>query len=154
MSNTTSWFVEVDPEATWEVWYEDTFDRDCPRQIEVAGQGLTAGLSELWSRHLYETVQVDGQQGFSRFNLWWIQQRKSVAVVGPWAGMVQIRSWIFGNKRQIHKAYARGGQELLTTIAGTHGYLLLAGQSSERILVTAVEAMNREDFVKRLGDIL
>ena len=72
------------PDAEWEVWYQDLFDRECPRQVEVSGRGLAAGLSELWARHLFETVGVDGQKGFSRFNLWWKQPKKSVMVFrGP-----------------------------------------------------------------------
>ena len=75
-------------EAEWEVWYQDTFDRECPRQVEVAGRGLVEGLIQLWARHLFETVQADGQRGFSRFNLWWKQERRSVVVVGEWEGEV------------------------------------------------------------------
>ena len=53
------------PRAAWELWYQDLFDRECPRQVEVRGQGLVQGLAELWARHLFETVQVDGQKGLS-----------------------------------------------------------------------------------------
>lgn len=45
-----------------------------PRQVDLAGHGLVKGSIELWARHLFETVQLDGQQGFSRFNLWWKQK--------------------------------------------------------------------------------
>lgn len=93
-------FIDPAPEAEWEVWYQDTFDRECPRQIEIAGLGLVNGLIELWARHLYETVQANGQKGFSRFNLWWKQKGQSIQVIGEWEGLIQLREWIFGGKQQ------------------------------------------------------
>jgi hypothetical protein len=59
----------LDSEAEWEIWYQDTFDRDAPRQVEIAGHGLLAGLLQLWERHLLETVQASGRRGFSRFKV-------------------------------------------------------------------------------------
>ena len=130
----------LDParEASWQVWYQDMFDRECPRQVEVSGQGLTPGLMELWARHLFETVGADGKEGFNRFDLWWEQEKKSVNIVGSWKGMVRLREWIFGGKRQARKGYVGDGDvDLLTLIARMYAYLIAVGQSSEKILTTA-----------------
>lgn len=138
MKSVEGWLVDPDPGAEWEVWYQDIFDRECPRQIEVAGRGLAAGLTELWARHLSETVQANGQKGFSRFNLWWKQEKKSVEVAGAWVGMVRLREWGSGDK------------ELLMRIAALHGCLILAGQTSEGILAAAEASERREEFERRL----
>ena len=37
-------------ETEWEVWYLDTFDRECPPSVDVRGRGLVRGLIELWAR--------------------------------------------------------------------------------------------------------
>jgi len=143
----------VDPDlgAEWEIWYQDTFDRECPRQVEVVGQGLVEGLTELWTRHLFETVQVDGQKGFSRFNLWWKQERKSVEVVGDWRGMIRVREWVFGEKRWADNGYiGEGDKELLMRLAETHGWLILADQTSEGILDAANVSVSRLDFEEQL----
>ena len=81
--------------AQWQIWYQDTFDRETPRKVEVEGQGLVDGLVELWSRHLKETVTASGGSGFSRFNLWWKQEATSIVIEGSQEGMVRVRSWIF-----------------------------------------------------------
>jgi hypothetical protein len=142
------------PEAEWQVWYEDTFDRECPRQVEVAGHGLANGLIELWARHLFETVQADDQEGFSRFNLWWKQREQSIKVVGEWKGLTRLRKWVFGDKRQATAGYVRGGNEkLLRALAVAHGNLVLAGRTSEDILAAAKAASSRKDFETRLIDL-
>ena len=151
MTWTEKWLSDADPAAEWELWYQDAFDRECPRRVEVAGRGLAAGLAELWARHLFETVQADGQQGFSRFNLWWKQEKKSVAVAGEWSGMVRLRQWIFGNKGQTYKGYVEeGNKALLMRVAALHGCLILTGQTGEKILATAAACVSRENFEKRL----
>lgn len=132
--------------ANWQVWYQDVFDRECPRSVESAGQGLVQGLIELWVRHLRETVQASGQEGFARFNLWWEQRRQSVRVVGDWQGQINLRKWVFGDK-----GHARAGdRKLLAQVAGAHVKLLLAEQSSEAILAAARDAASRKDFEARL----
>jgi hypothetical protein len=35
------------PDAAWEAWYQDIFDRECPPSVDVRGQGLAKGLTEL-----------------------------------------------------------------------------------------------------------
>ena len=146
-----SWIVDPVPDAEWQVWYQDMFDRECPRQVEITGQGLTAGLAELWARHLFETVGADGGRGFSHFNLWWKQARKSAEIVGAWAGMVRLRGWVFGRRQQASKGYlGDGDKDLLMRVAEVHGGLILAGQTSERILAAAEDCMSREDFESHL----
>jgi hypothetical protein len=132
------------PEAEWEIWYQDTFDVDCPRQVELAGRGLDKGLVELWARHLFETVQPNGQLGFSRFNLWWKQRACSVTVVGTGAGAARLRQWIFGDRRSTHQGYVQTGDEkLLEAIAAVHSRLVLADRTGEAILAIAATSTTR-----------
>ena len=143
------------PVAVWELWYQDLFDRDCPRKVEASGQGLVQGLAELWARHLFETVQADGQKGFSRFNLWWRQQQKSVEINGDWQGMVRLRWWVFGNKRTASCGYLDDGdRELLRDVALAHSYLTMVGQTSEPILIAAQNCASREIFQEQLINLI
>ena len=140
------------PKAEWKVWYQDTFDRSAPRRVEAEGRGLTAGLVELWARHLFEMVQADGGRGFSRFNLWWTQESMSVTVVGPELGMIRLRGWVFGAQRQARRGYvAAADKRLLTRVAALHGHLLLAGQTSELILAAASTSADRRAFEAELA---
>jgi hypothetical protein len=135
----------------WKVWYRDTFDHECPRRVEIAGQDLVKGLTELWARHLFETVQASGQKGFSHFNLWWEQREQSIEIVGDWEGQIRLRKWVFGDKQTARHGYVRAGdKKLLARIAEAHSKLLLAGQSSEAILTAARAASSRKDFEARL----
>ena len=144
-------FSDPAPDAAWELWYQDMFDRECPRRVDLRGQGLLQGLAELWARHLLETVQVDGQKGFSRFNLWWRQQKKSIEITGEWLGMVRLRGWVFGNRGTANQDYLDDGdQTLLREVALAHSYLALAGQSSEAILAAAQNCKRREVFQEQL----
>ncbi len=140
------------PQAEWKVWYQDTFDRSVPRRVEVEGRGLTAGLTELWARHLFETIQADGARGFSRFNLWWMQESTSVTVIGPRAGMIRLREWIFGEQRQTRRGYvAAADKRLLTRVAALHGHLLRAGQTSDPLLSAAAASAERRAFEGELA---
>lgn len=140
------------PDTKWQVWYEDTFDHECPRRIDISGRGLVWGLTELWARHLYETVQANGRRGFSRFNLWWAS--RSIEIAGDWQGAVRLRHWVFGEKTRIRQGYIESGDTgLLIKIAAAHAHLVSAGQSSEPILSTAMAAADRRDFERRLADL-
>jgi GNAT superfamily N-acetyltransferase len=144
--------LDLVPEAEWEIWHQDTFDVDCPRQVELAGRGLVKGLVELWARHLFETVQPNGQLGFSRFNLWWKQKTCSLTVAGEEAGAIRLRQWIFGDTRSTRQGYAQAGDEkLLEAIAAVHSRLVLADQTSEAILAIATTSTSREDFLAQLS---
>ncbi len=141
----------LDSEAEWEIWYQDTFDRECPRQVEIVGQGLLEGLIELWARHLFETVQANGRKGFSRFNLWWKQERKSIEVVGEWEGLVRLRGWVYEGKRRTSRGYVEeGDKELLNKVAAAHKNHILSGETSEEILAAAKASGNRENFEEQL----
>ena len=144
---------DADSEAQWELWYEDTFDRGCPRQIERSGRGLVEGLVELWARHLHETVQASGGQGFSRFNLWWKPVRKSLEVTGDWKGLVRLREWVFGSQEARVTGYLGGDRTLLRKVAVAHRDLILGGDTSERIAAAARTCVNRSDFEEFLGSM-
>jgi hypothetical protein len=73
------------PEAEWELWYRDTFDIECPPNVDVCGRGLVKGLMELWARYLFETVRLDGSLGFSRFHLRW-EHWPAIMIEGNWQG--------------------------------------------------------------------
>jgi GNAT superfamily N-acetyltransferase len=144
--------LDLIPEAEWEIWYQDTFDADCPRQVELAGHGLVKGLIELWARHLFETVQPNGQLGFSRFNLWWKQRACSITIVGEAAGAARLRQWIFGDTRSTRQGYVQAGDaKLIEAIAAAHSQLVLANQTGEAILAIAATSTSREDFEAQLS---
>jgi hypothetical protein len=110
-----------------------------------------AGLIELWTRHLFDYVQHDGKRGFSVFNLWWIDERRSIRVSGPWEGQVQLRLWIYGEGRRRHRAYAdRKARKLMESIAYTHAQLIEGGRNSELIVQAAIEAPTPDDLEARL----
>lgn len=141
------------PEAEWEVWYQDTFDRECPPSVDVRGRGLVTGLMELWARYLFETVRPGGGKGFSRFHLWW--KPTQIVVDGNWQGATRLREWVFGAKKHGKKGYVEEGDtRLLKKIAVTHANLILANQSSEQILATAAASTDRQDFEARLLDLI
>jgi len=141
------------PEAVWEVWYRDTFDLECPPSVDVRGRGLATGLTELWARHLFETVRPNGSDGFSRFHLRW-EGRRAIAIEGDWQGATRLRQWVFGRKTHSRKGYIKEGDaRLLEQIVITHARLLLASQTEEQILAAAASAADRQDFEARLLDL-
>lgn len=137
-------------EAEWEVWHRDTFDRECPPGVDVRGRGLVEGLTELWARHLFETVRPGGSEGFSRFHL----RREPghfVRIEGDRAGATRLRAWVYGRKEHARRGYvAAGDARLLRQIATAHARLLLAGRSSAEVLAAAAEAADCHDFDRRL----
>jgi hypothetical protein len=139
--------------AEWQVWYEDTFDRESPRSVDTSGRGLVRGLMELWARHLCETVTAEGSRGFARFNLWW--EGGSIEIDGNWEGAVRLRDWVFG-KRPIRKGYVEEADaDLLSRIAAAHAGLVLVrrSQACAPILEAAAAAADRRDFEKRLAHL-
>jgi hypothetical protein len=132
--------------ARWQVWQQDTFDRESPRLVAASGVGLVAGLVELWSLHLSETVQVNGQEGFLRYNLWWQQKQVSIEVCGDWRGQVRLRKWIdemsaVGERR-----------ELLGRLAEAHQAQIRRGATSEFILSAAKIAQDMKAFLQYLDE--
>ena len=147
--------VDAEPDAEWKVWYEDLFDRECPRQVQASGTGLAVGLVDLRRYHLRETVQADGCKGFSRFNLWWVQAGQSVNVVGDWEGLVRLRGWIFGFPLRARKDHVGAADpDLLLIVAAIHSSLIVAGKTSAEIVSAALTADSREDFESSLARLL
>lgn len=146
-------FWDPFPEAEWEVWYRDTFDRECPPSVDVRGRGLTSGLVELWARHLFETVRPGGAQGFSRFHLRW-GEAMFAHVEGSWAGATRLREWVFGAKAHTRRGYVKEGDAgLLEKVAITHARLIVNRQPADQILEAAADAQDRPDFERRLADL-
>jgi hypothetical protein len=142
----------VAPDARWEVWYRDMFDRETPPSVDVRGIGLVNGLKELWARHLCETVQANGSLGFSRFHLRW--DRRHVTVEGPWEGAVRLRQFVFGSKRRFTAGYVKESDpRVLAVIATTHARLTMAGRTSEDMLDAAVAAADWPDLEARLASL-
>jgi hypothetical protein len=137
-------------EAEWEVWYRDTFDRECPPSVDVSGRGLVKGLMELWARHLFETVRPGGGKGFSRFHIRW--EGSWAEIDGDWEGATRLREWVFGTKKHSRKGYVEEADaHLLEEIALTHAILISDNQTCERILAAAAAAKDRQDFEIRLS---
>lgn len=62
-----------------------------------------------------------------------------------------MRRWIFREKRRTYEGYVQAGdEELLMKVAATHASLILAGQTSEAILVAAKASTSQKDFETRL----
>ena len=133
--------VNFPGEVHWQVWYQDTFDRECPRQIEVTGQGLQAGLIELWDRHLSETVQANGSHGFARFNLWLKDAQRSIMIDGDWDGLVRLRGW----KQAV-------GRSFLKEVSRVHTALIQKGTNCDQICSVARDARSRLDFEQWLAE--
>jgi len=141
------------PDAGWEVWYQDTFDRETPFTVEAKGRGLIAGLIELWARHLSETVRPDGFTGFSRFWLRWDDQA-SVQIDPDREGSTRLRAWMFGD-RSVRDGYVRAADaRLLGQVAGVHACLIAAGRSADEILTAASEAGDRASFWEKLDALI
>lgn len=134
------------PEAEWEVWYRDTFDRECPAKVDAQGYGLVKGLMELWARHLFE-----GLDGFSRFDLLWKQENSWIEICGDGKGATRLRTWMFGTQETTNRGYvAEADINLLEMIAIMHAKFIEGGKTSEIILEKASTAANRKEFEKLL----
>ena len=137
----------------WQLWYRDTFDRECPPQVDAQGQDLLDGLIELWARHLFETVRPGGGRGFSRFYLQWTPDGRA-EITGDLEGARRLRKWVFGDQEHTRKGYVDAAdQRLLKRVATTHRHLLEAGQTSAPILALARSAESRQAFVQALSDL-
>jgi hypothetical protein len=141
------------PEIRWEVWSEDTFDREARPTQDAGGKGLVDGVKALWIRFLLETVRPEGREGFTRFYL----RRDSPVgfpIKGPWDGAVHLRNWIFGTKTRAYRGRLEAAdRQLLEAITHIHAQLLLQERSSEPILTMAAEAADRRDFTARLEEM-
>jgi hypothetical protein len=136
------------PSAEWEVWYRDTFDRECPPQIEVRGRGFVNGFIELWARHLAE-----GVDGFSQFSLLRKDEYKLVVIEGDRQGLARIRTWVFGNKDFEHGYVEAAEKVLLEDVAIAHARLTVAGKSSATLVEFASAPNDRETFAKQIKNL-
>jgi hypothetical protein len=144
---------ELYPDEEWVIWYVDTFDRDFPPRSEVSGRGLVKGLTQLWARHLFESVRPDGQSGFSSFHLKWKHGR--VEIDGDREGAKRLRGWMFGKKESSYKGYAAEAEPaLLKKVAVAHARLIERGQKAEQLLAVARAATDGADFANRLDDLI
>jgi hypothetical protein len=132
--------------ARWQVWQQDTFDRESPRLVMASGAGLVDGLVELWSLHLSETVQANGQEGFLHYNLWWQQKQASIEVFGDWRGQVRLKKWIDG------MSDAGEREKLLGRLAEAHQAQVRRGATSEFILSAAKTAQDLKTFLQHLDE--
>ena len=141
------------PDAEWEVWYQDTFDRETPFMVEVKGRGLIEGLTELWARHLCETVCPGGFTGFSRFWLRW-EDQVSVQIDPSGEGATRLREWMFGDRSAKHGYVRAADARLLGQVAGAHACLIAAGRSADEILAAAASSADRASFRKKLDALI
>jgi hypothetical protein len=130
----------------WQLWYEDHFDRETPRQVETEGRDLVRGLVELWSRHLFGAVQRDGYLGFNRFNLWW--NKRSIEVADNPEGAAHLRAWIW---RQQAPNRQTADHDLLERIAKAHAKLIRAKRDSTAILALAASTEDPYEFAIHLA---
>ncbi|MFP4346204.1 MAG: hypothetical protein ACLFU8_16020 [Anaerolineales bacterium] len=130
--------------AEWQIWHQDTFDRESPRRMELQGRGLVKGLAELWLRHLTETVRAGGGSSFSRFNLWWQPRGLSVRVVGTEQGLLRLRGWI------VERGGRRIDRQLLNGVARAHARMVRAGGTSAPLVDAALTSRDAADFKTRL----
>jgi hypothetical protein len=137
----------------WEIWYQDTFDRQTPFSMNAHGSGLAKGLAELWVRHLFESVTVDGQEGFSRFWLRW--RDENIFILGDREGIKRLREWLYS-----HREYSKSSSALDTTpallniIVRAHIHLIEQAKTTEHILNLAAEADDPIDFEARLDTLI
>ena len=141
------------PNVEWEVWSEDTFDREARPIKDAGGQGLLDGLTALWLRFLLETIRYEGNQGFTRFYLRH-PPAAALTIKGPIDGAARLRYWVFGtDKREISDYLKVADRWLLELIISVHARLLVDESSSEPILKIAVEAADQSRFEAHLAEL-
>ena len=150
MSSSTDLWPDPAPDVSWEVWSEDTFDREARPIRDRAGKGLHSGLKSLWVRFLLETVRPDGAKGFTRFYLR-RQAGNSIRIQGQWEGAIRLRKWIFGKRTMASRRRLEPiDRQLFEAIVHTHGQMVLLGGTSEPILAAAAAATDRSEFGEKL----
>ena len=130
----------------WQLWFQDNFDRESPRQMVQHGEVLVEGLLELWRHHLYETVQTDGALGFARYNLWLPEKSVSIVITGEVNGLNKLRQWIWKGEN-VFEAEKRG---LLLKIAQAHAVQEHLAQGSRLIVRLAKQAPHQLAFEEKL----
>jgi len=139
--------------AHWRLIYTDIFDREMPPQVEAEGHGLEAGLMQLWTRFLSETVRPEGFEGFARFHL--ASDGPSVSIRGDWEGAKRLRRWIYGSEVPVDREDVKGPERrLLERITGIHARLIEQKGDSEPLLAIAAACDSAEAFAKRLPGLI
>lgn len=137
----------------WELWYQDQFDWDCPRKIEVKGKDLVNGLRLLWQYHLHESITPEGQPGFSKFNLRLPLLKRSVEISAESSSLVNIRDWVLGLGENVPDPLGRD-YGLLDLIGQAHYDLLIRGKNIDEIMRIAEASENRLDFSLKLNEFI
>mgnify|MGYP006299884463 CR=1 FL=1 len=160
MPQPLTFFVDSDPMARWQLWVEDTFDRETPRQVEASGQGLAAGLIELWTRHLFGGVSDGGHATFTHYNLWWRQRSISIEIAPDPVALRRLRHWLLGETAHgLEAAVATGDRHLQAHVAAVHGALVTAGAirpstaGSLPLLEAAAATRRGDEFQSRLEEL-
>ncbi|MBG0788819.1 MAG: hypothetical protein H0S79_27325, partial [Anaerolineaceae bacterium] len=117
----------------------------------LSGEGLANGLVELWARHLFETVQPDGQIGFAKFDLWWKNEFWPVLIFGDEGGQLKIRQWVYGEGEAGPNYLDTADRPLLRAIAETHAQLLTNELESDEIITLASKSNSRAEFLVALN---
>lgn len=134
--------------VSWDLYYRDTFDRDCPPMVTKKGMGLAQALFYLWQYTLTEGIVQDGRRSFSGFSLdfapaieqlecaRWLDLRSfynSIDTFGSQKGLAHFRSYVYGEREQIQKreTYIKGGKQVLEAAAVYHRSLLSAPPDKE-----------------------
>ena len=141
-------------DTPWQLWYQDQFDPDCPRQLEYAGQGLVAGLKTLWLHHLRDSVLPDGGSGFARFNLWLPQEKRSITIKSVSLGIKRLRRWVLQPDPVFDPtASGQSNEWLLRKIAQAHCNLIAKGLDEDKLCQIAVQSGNQSEFIDALTEI-
>jgi hypothetical protein len=141
-------------DTPWQLWNQDQFDSDCPRQLEGAGHGLVAGLKILWLHHLREAILPDGSVGFARFNLWLPQEKRSITIQSAGPGIKRLRHWVLQPDPVFDpSASGQPNQRLLSSIAQAHCLLIAKGLDEDILCQIAAQSKNMEAFIKTIAEI-
>lgn len=140
----------VEPDAGWQLWHQDVFDRECPPSIEASGDELAAGLRALWTSYLRSGVQHGGIKTFSRFHLMW--RGSQIDIEWEMKGIARLREWVFGPRRSGEEC-GDGDTALLTQLAAAHEKLLAAGKSAQPIVTLATSTTGRHTFERMLSGL-
>jgi hypothetical protein len=130
----------------WEVWYRDTFDRECPAKVEVRGKALADGLAELWARYLTDTVEGDGTIGFSHFWLEWDERRIDLTdkyQTQCWSGARRLRAWLVCPTDHESGYVANAAPVLLRQLTLAHARHADRPRAAEWILTMALNARDQ-----------
>jgi hypothetical protein len=147
------------PASGWQLWYDDTFDREAAPALQDSGTNIVDGLYELWFHTLQEGILENGSASFSRFHLTW-GNTSSIRVdvfVDSFhnPSLLKLRRW--AHLAPDHKNSEEHGKAILLRVAQLHYELL---QKSSRWRVSAIdwgaeskELLARMEVIKEPEDL-